>query len=497
MAKHQIGKVTAAKAVALARGNKANAGKGKGGVASAYLKATITILSAPADKVSLLRRVVAGFSPMIKASPDGSEISVQIEERRAPDLMREVNKFRTEGDFDVAFVKNGETVEVEASEGAPKGKIPPAVAARLAQARAAAAEKRGEAPDEDFGVPTPPPTTTRRPPSQVVGPEEDEEDEMDDDIPATVPGWQPEPKAPERGKATPKRVVPRGGFLPPRPEARPTVMVGKNTGWPFGESYRPIDDAKLEELARKNRNRKRNGRRDMGVEGGKLKIALGEQSDRQYLVEPDRASADVWIASRTYEDAPRAEIGRGPTAAAAILKIQDYERTAALRTVALLSEANTAITGAPAAPQAAALQAAARPNPKPAPAPTTAAPTANILKGQTASRPAPAPAPNFSMWTLAPGETSRWVMANAHNPQETVEENDLEVLLALVHARTSGKLVVGWDGGLPLAQPEGLDVDDEPEAEAEDEEVETNGSAHLAEGLRDLAQDLLGEADDR
>lgn len=433
------------------------------------VKATVTMLAAPKGTSRMLSVLLRGYGTAgISRSEDGMTSGLAIERRRCRELLFKLRKLWTPDQVSVTFVQNGNDISLNVEAESPPAPVSgdagqTKTQAVLAKARAAAAERE-------------------KPPS--------------------VPGAAAAAKAPvaaasqEWGwKNSALDNPPTGTAASGMAGLDYSKVEGKNGAWPFGNGYRPTDADKLDAQAK----------RRLSLRDGKQKISLGANSDRQYLLEPDRATGG-WLASRLMSEGPREKIGEGETYRDAVNTVIAYEEARAAIPVAP-EEAPAPAPSAPAAPAPAPRVAAAPPA---APAPAPAAPAAPADPSPT----------QFTMSMLVPGPPSaptRWAIVRDRTVLASGDE--LEDVITTAYTKVEGLLVIGWMGKMPsrarvapetmieLDLQEGLQLDaaasqrlrralQEQGDGGEDEEGEEDFSEDEGEGDLAGGETSEGEADD-
>lgn len=392
---------------------------------------TVTLASsssAPKGTMKMIATILRGYSRGFTPSEDQRTITANISREQSGKLLYSIRKMMPdENMIRVTFVQNGTDITANVLRDAKNVakeqasvKLSPELAERAAAARAAAAaagdpsalgpvnpfegrddgeaEEDSEAEDESPARFASAPQTHHepsRPPSQAE---------------ASTWGWSGEPKGPPKMK-------PGVTFTGPRFAGLDTTRTDEPEAWVYGAQYRPQDEEKLETLSRKAFGPKDHK--------SKIKITLGPDSDRRYVIEFARTEGGVWVAYRMGADyADRKEVGRGQRFGAAVHGIIEHERK----------------LWAPRAPKVKAQTPQAQ-TPQVQTAPVQTAPA------QTA------PAPEaFIMCMLVPGGRAagdpRWAVVL--RDQVIAVGDDLEVVLAQAKtAVPSALLVVGWNGTLP------------------------------------------------
>ena len=405
-------------------------------------KCSITVLAVPKGNTRMLRILLKGYGTAgVTASEDGTEFSFNVERRKAAEVLFKIRKLWNEEQIRVTFAQNGQDItDKVVTEPPPKPVTDEAAATRTQAmvAKARAAQAPAQAPQAQGAKPP------GQPPGQQAW------------------GW----KDGARDATPPVVPVPAPPRTPPAAAAAgaAAAVEGKNGVWTFGNGYRTVDADKIDTQMK----------RKVVQRDGKQKITLGVNSDRQYLIEPDRVRGG-WSTSRLVSDFNGREyLGNAPDYRSAVMFVRDYEE----------QRAQTA----PEAPAA------------PAPATAPVAPTVPSAPAVPAARlPAPAPAPTaggFAMVMLSPSTipgTPRWaVMRGA---MLLAASDDLEQAIAAAY-QVSGSpmLVVGWNGQSPAKrtrraetvaavtvpppppEDEGEGLEDSAEDEVDPEEVEDEGA---------------------
>lgn len=383
--------------------------------------ATVRIVAAPKGTGRMLGILLKGYVMQgMETSEDGTTRRFSLERRKARELHHKIRKMWNSEQVEVRFAQNGNdiTAAVEA-EPAPTpiaaGEDTMSKTQRSAQRAAAAAAERNTA---QGGLPPMAPSATGIPKPPPPQPQEW--------------GWKhsalDHPPAPA--------AAPAEGGMAGFDYSQVEGVEGIKS-WPFASWYRPVDADKLEAQSR----------RRLQIRDGKQKITLGVNSDRSYLVEPDRDHGG-WKACRMRPEGPREVLGRGESFREAVLVIKDFEEKAALADAAPAPAKPSAppkpVTAAPVPPRTVTSGPAVAPTVAPAALPTQTAPAA--------APPGPTlPAAPFAMCLLAPGNASaptRWAVLRGEEIMAVGDE--LEDVLQRAYVKVGAEtIVLGWRGVVP------------------------------------------------
>lgn len=535
---------------------------GKGGKAKAYVKATVRLIAAPGGSTKLLNALLKGYCQGFTPTEDGMGRSFTLEKSKAGKMLGAIRKIWTEEQVSVQFIENGAEIQVQPQivEARPNAKAQ-AVVGRLRAKHGIAAPQpqQGQGPvrgqvgrsaqgqqraerqaRQTHGIPEP-----AKAPKQAWGWKDgsrtDHELGEDEELPDGELGdegegeeEEPEEAPEERAKSSfdnrlsealaAQRAVPpkqKGPSAPQSPRAAAAAASKRPAGgtgffgddamevvesaslWPFaGTPYRPEDEGKLDGEIGKVKK----------FQHGKQKITLGVDSNRRYVVSPDRPRGG-WVAMRLTETFGQSiEVGFSPEYGNAVAQIKRYERAAAQRIV----DARKAKAPAP-APAPARIPASA-PTPAPAPvrakvpapvkaptpaaaqAPATQAPAAQAAPVPTRAPVRPAPAEGFKM-TMLNGNTgpagTRWGVE--YNGKTLADGDDLEsVIMRAFEVSGSPFLVLGWNGLRPFRPATGLDTSEAIEIDLSGPglALDDDASRRLREALEQQGAEEVGTSED-
>lgn len=395
-------------------------------------KCTIQVLAAPKGSTKMLRVLLRGYATHgLSAAEDGTTFAFSLERRKAREVLFKVRKLWNAEQISVQFAQNGNDVTEAVEAEAP----PQPIQNETQQNRTQAMLQRARAVREEAaGEPAKPAQKT--------------------------PGQAPDQQA--WGWKNGARDVP-----PPAPtDAAAVKMAGLDYSvaegvhgvWAFGNGYRPVDADKLDAEAKKR----------LAFRDGKQKISLGVNSERKYMIEPDRTRGG-WTATRlTEEFGAREFLGNAEVYRDAVAFVQVFEEKRATPT-------HTS-AAAPVAPVAAAPVATPVVAPTPIPTPASVA---------TASTPvsAPAPAGGFAMGLLTPAPNARWKIE--HNGKVLAYGDNLEAVMRAARAAAGDPpmFVMGWNGQIAAAPAQPAVIEIEVDG-GQGLQLTANDRQRLAEALR-------------